>query len=100
MTLRPRSEKQLEYERFLFWCIPWNWWMIVPAAVLIQLCLGSLYAWSVYNVPIETVCTFFFLQRDFAGLLLVNSSSCRKSRGRDERSYLQPGFARTGFLYC
>ena len=54
VTLR-RSDKQVEREKFLFWCIPWNRWMMVPPAVLIQLCLGSLYSWSVYNVPIEEV---------------------------------------------
>ena len=54
VTLR-RSEKQVEREKMLFWCIPFNRWMMVPPAVLIQLCLGSLYSWSVYNVPIEEV---------------------------------------------
>ncbi|KAJ2710903.1 hypothetical protein H4R19_003513 [Coemansia spiralis] len=29
-------------------------WMIIPLAVLSQFCLGSLYAWSMFNRPIDT----------------------------------------------
>ncbi|KAJ1863537.1 hypothetical protein LPJ78_003988 [Coemansia sp. RSA 989] len=28
-------------------------WMIIPIAVVIQFCLGSLYAWSIFNKPID-----------------------------------------------
>ncbi|KAJ1944300.1 hypothetical protein EC988_006021, partial [Linderina pennispora] len=28
-------------------------WMIIPLAVLSQFCLGSLYAWSIFNKPID-----------------------------------------------
>ncbi|KAJ2238202.1 hypothetical protein H4R99_004738 [Coemansia sp. RSA 1722] len=28
-------------------------WMIIPVAVLSQFCLGSLYAWSIFNKPID-----------------------------------------------
>ncbi|KNC98746.1 uncharacterized protein SPPG_05726 [Spizellomyces punctatus DAOM BR117] len=49
-----RSEKQLEREK---WLIPglvrFNRYFLMPAAVLIQVCCGSLYAWSGYNLPIE-----------------------------------------------
>ncbi|KAJ3113840.1 hypothetical protein HK098_007562, partial [Nowakowskiella sp. JEL0407] len=49
-----RSDAQLEREQ---WLIPgvirFNRYFLMPAAVAIQLCVGSLYAWSGYNLPIE-----------------------------------------------
>ncbi len=30
-----------------------NRWLIVPGAILIQLCLGAIYAWSVFRKPLE-----------------------------------------------
>ncbi|KAJ1972401.1 hypothetical protein H4R35_004698, partial [Dimargaris xerosporica] len=48
-----RSEKKLESEKYLFWCIPFNRWMLLPIAVLLQFCCGSLYAWSIYNKPLD-----------------------------------------------
>ncbi|KAI9203695.1 major facilitator superfamily domain-containing protein [Polychytrium aggregatum] len=50
-----RSEKQLQSETKLFLAgpIPFNRYYLMPAAVLIQICCGSLYAWSGYNLPIE-----------------------------------------------
>ncbi|TPX55243.1 hypothetical protein SpCBS45565_g08514 [Spizellomyces sp. 'palustris'] len=49
-----RTERQLEREQ---WLIPglvrFNRYFLMPAAVLIQVCCGSLYAWSGYNLPIE-----------------------------------------------
>jgi hypothetical protein len=53
VTLR-RTDKQIEREKKLLGLIPFNRWMLVPAAVLVQLCIGSLYSWSIYNIPIET----------------------------------------------
>ncbi|MFO7638402.1 MAG: OFA family MFS transporter [bacterium] len=32
----------------------YNRWMIVVGAVLVQLCLGAIYAWSVFRKPLET----------------------------------------------
>lgn len=54
-TVHPKrkSESQEEREKYIFGCLPFNRWALVPAAVLVQLCIGSLYAWSVFNVPIE-----------------------------------------------
>ncbi|KAJ3111613.1 hypothetical protein HDU96_005519, partial [Phlyctochytrium bullatum] len=50
-----RTEAQIQREQ---WLIPgvvrFNRWVLFPAALLIQLCCGSLYAWSGYNSPIET----------------------------------------------
>ncbi len=34
-------------------------WLIAPAAVAIHLCVGSIYAWSVFNRPIEAVAPAF-----------------------------------------
>lgn len=50
-----RTGKQLEDERWVF-CgtVPFRRVMTLPAAVAIQLCSGSMYAWSGYNIPIET----------------------------------------------
>ena len=30
-----------------------NRWLIVLSAVLIQLCLGAIYAWSVFRIPLQ-----------------------------------------------
>ncbi|KAJ9071783.1 hypothetical protein DSO57_1033596 [Entomophthora muscae] len=53
-TNRLRSEGQLARER---WLIPnlvrFNRWILFPVAVVFQFCCGSLYAWSVYNGPID-----------------------------------------------
>ncbi|KAI9331655.1 major facilitator superfamily domain-containing protein [Zopfochytrium polystomum] len=51
-----RSPEQLENEKWLIpgvKFIPFNRWFLLVAAVMIQICCGSLYAWSGYNVPIE-----------------------------------------------
>ena len=31
----------------------YNRWLIVLGAILVQLCLGAIYAWSVFRKPIE-----------------------------------------------
>ena len=41
-------------EQFIFG-VKFNRWFIPPAAVAFHFCIGSLYAWSVYNKPIETM---------------------------------------------
>ncbi|KAI9229224.1 MAG: oxalate/formate antiporter [Piptocephalis tieghemiana] len=48
-----RSEKQIEREKYLLGLFPFNRWLLFPAAVLLQFCCGSLYAWSVFNKPID-----------------------------------------------
>ncbi|OWA54359.1 hypothetical protein BV898_18764 [Hypsibius exemplaris] len=49
-----RSERQLEWERWLIpGLIPFTRYLLMPASVLIQMCCGSLYAWSGFNLPIE-----------------------------------------------
>lgn len=54
-----RPPQQLEAEKFLipalskYVKVPFNRILLMPAAVLIQLCVGSLYAWSGYNLAIE-----------------------------------------------
>ncbi|KAI8852902.1 major facilitator superfamily domain-containing protein [Chytridium lagenaria] len=53
--IRSRSDEQVERERWLIpGVIPFSRWVLFPAAVMIQLCCGSLYAWSGFNSPIET----------------------------------------------
>ncbi|KAL7750295.1 hypothetical protein RI367_004468 [Sorochytrium milnesiophthora] len=48
-----RSEQQLLAEQSLWVSsLPFSRWFLLPCAVIIQFCSGSLYAWSVYNVPI------------------------------------------------
>ncbi|KXS17334.1 MFS general substrate transporter [Gonapodya prolifera JEL478] len=34
--------------------VPFNRWALMPAAVIIQMCVGSFYAWSGYNAAIDT----------------------------------------------
>ncbi|KAF0698382.1 Aste57867_10984 [Aphanomyces stellatus] len=61
-----KSPQQIQAEKDLF-CIPWfggrflssslipfNRWILFGAAFLSQFCCGSLYAWSIYNAPIDT----------------------------------------------
>eukprot|EP00123_Amoebidium_parasiticum_P018944 comp24324_c1_seq12/m.45876 comp24324_c1_seq12/g.45876 ORF comp24324_c1_seq12/g.45876 comp24324_c1_seq12/m.45876 type:complete len:555 (-) comp24324_c1_seq12:339-2003(-) len=48
-----RTPAQEEAERKLLGLVPFHRLMLLPAAVFVQLCVGSLYAWSVYNTPIE-----------------------------------------------
>eukprot|EP00123_Amoebidium_parasiticum_P018948 comp24324_c1_seq16/m.45884 comp24324_c1_seq16/g.45884 ORF comp24324_c1_seq16/g.45884 comp24324_c1_seq16/m.45884 type:complete len:559 (-) comp24324_c1_seq16:339-2015(-) len=48
-----RSDAQEERERKFLGLVPFHRLMLLPAAVLVQLCVGSLYAWSVNNIPIE-----------------------------------------------
>ncbi|RKP22370.1 oxalate/formate antiporter [Syncephalis pseudoplumigaleata] len=50
-----RSDAQIERERTYFCGVPFNRWSLFPAAVLTQFCCGSLYAWSVFNKPIDTI---------------------------------------------
>ncbi|XP_055340902.1 L-lactate transporter-like [Paramacrobiotus metropolitanus] len=53
-TTYARTEEQLERERWLIpKLIPFSRYMLMPAAILSQVCCGSLYAWSGYNLPIE-----------------------------------------------
>ncbi|KAI8809025.1 major facilitator superfamily domain-containing protein [Cladochytrium replicatum] len=50
-----RSDAQLEREKWLIpGVVPFTRWVLMPAAVLIQLCVGSLYAFSGYYLSIET----------------------------------------------
>ncbi|CAK4080045.1 unnamed protein product [Aphanomyces euteiches] len=61
-----KTEAQIEAEQYLF-CMPWfggrylswkaikfNRWFLFVASFLCQFCCGSLYSWSIYNVPIDT----------------------------------------------
>ncbi|KAJ6646665.1 putative MFS-type transporter YhjX [Pseudolycoriella hygida] len=44
---------QHEKEKYLFSKVKFNPWILMPAAVIVQFCCGSLYAWSVFNAPID-----------------------------------------------
>jgi hypothetical protein len=52
-TESKRTPEQVERERTFFCGQPFNRWAMFPAAVIIQFCCGSLYAWSVFNQPID-----------------------------------------------
>ncbi|KAK9765087.1 hypothetical protein K7432_006860 [Basidiobolus ranarum] len=54
-TASNRSPEQIERERYLYGDVVFNRWLLFPAAVIIQFCCGSLYAWSVFNTPIDTL---------------------------------------------
>ncbi|KAF2077144.1 hypothetical protein CYY_001529 [Polysphondylium violaceum] len=47
------SDKQKEREKYIFGVLPFNRWLLFPSAVLVQFCIGSFYAWSIYNKPID-----------------------------------------------
>ncbi|KAJ2759955.1 hypothetical protein IWQ57_006424, partial [Coemansia nantahalensis] len=48
------TREQVERDRFVFFglirCQPW---MVIPAGIIIQFCYGSVYAWSIFNDPIN-----------------------------------------------
>ncbi|KAG0259540.1 hypothetical protein DFQ27_004013 [Actinomortierella ambigua] len=48
-----RSERQIEQERYLIGKVPFQRWLMFPAAFIFQAICGSLYAWSVWNFPID-----------------------------------------------
>ncbi|KAJ3071858.1 hypothetical protein HDU98_004708 [Podochytrium sp. JEL0797] len=52
-TVYIRTDAQLEREKFLLPGVPFNRWVLPVAAFFIQICCGSLYAWSGFNAPIE-----------------------------------------------
>ncbi|KAJ6637195.1 putative MFS-type transporter YhjX [Pseudolycoriella hygida] len=47
------SQEQYDREKFLFSKVKFNPWILMPAAVIVQFCVGSVYAWSVFNAPID-----------------------------------------------
>ncbi|OQR97616.1 Major Facilitator Superfamily (MFS) [Achlya hypogyna] len=62
----PKTPEEIEAEKYLI-CIPlcgnrfitvksipFNRWTLFVASFLCQFCCGSLYSWSIYNVPIDT----------------------------------------------
>ncbi|KAF9348874.1 hypothetical protein BGX26_012753 [Mortierella sp. AD094] len=48
-----RSPSTIESEKYLMFGIPFNRWAMFPTAFLFQAICGSLYAWSVFNDPID-----------------------------------------------
>ncbi|KAJ3618744.1 hypothetical protein Zmor_008773 [Zophobas morio] len=50
---KKKSLEQIEREKYLYKKIPFSRYMIIPCAFAVQLCCGSLYSWSVFNIPIE-----------------------------------------------
>ncbi|KAF9134015.1 hypothetical protein BGW39_008359 [Mortierella sp. 14UC] len=53
-TTYDRSPKTIEREKFLLFNIPFNRWAMFPTAFIFQAICGSLYAWSVFNDPIDS----------------------------------------------
>lgn len=51
------SQQQFEHEKYLIWKIKFNPWILMPAAFIVQFCCGSVYAWSVFNTPIDEAIT-------------------------------------------
>ncbi|KAJ2035910.1 hypothetical protein H4S04_006349 [Coemansia sp. S16] len=52
------SRAQIEKDRYVFFgLLPCRPWMAIPAGILIQFCYGSVYAWSVFNAPINKLLT-------------------------------------------
>ena len=42
----------------------WSRWLVPPAALSIQLAIGSAYAWSVFKIPLESLPDDDLLARD------------------------------------
>lgn len=47
------DQKQFDKQKYLFGSTKFNPWILMPAAVIVQFCCGSVYAWSVFNQPID-----------------------------------------------
>ncbi|KAG0340031.1 hypothetical protein BG000_000823 [Podila horticola] len=52
-TTYNRSPATIESEKYLFASVPFNRWAMFPTAFIFQAICGSLYAWSVFNDPID-----------------------------------------------
>ena len=62
----PKTPEEIEAEKYLFClpygnnrylslkCITFNRWYLFFAAFICQFCCGSLYSWSIYNIPMDT----------------------------------------------
>ncbi|KAN0053026.1 hypothetical protein ACTA71_012507 [Dictyostelium dimigraforme] len=49
-----KTEQQIENEKYLFGKrVKFNRWILFPIAILSQFTVGSLYAWSIYNKPVD-----------------------------------------------
>ncbi|KAM9997449.1 hypothetical protein ACTFIZ_010961 [Dictyostelium cf. discoideum] len=50
-----KTEQQIENEKYLFIGkrVKFNRWILFPIAILSQFTVGSLYAWSIYNKPVD-----------------------------------------------
>ncbi|KAF9401677.1 hypothetical protein BGZ94_005149 [Podila epigama] len=56
-TTARRNPEQIEREKTMGFgplTFPFNRWLLFPAAFIFQAICGSLYAWSVFNVPIDS----------------------------------------------
>lgn len=51
------TQQQFDKEKYLFRNIKFNPWILMPAAFIVQFCCGSVYAWSVFNAPIDEAIT-------------------------------------------
>lgn len=51
------DQQQYDREKYLFAKVKFNPWILMPAAVIVQFCCGSVYAWSVFNAPIDEAIT-------------------------------------------
>lgn len=49
------TQEQYEKEKYLISKVKFNPWFLMPAAIIVQFCCGSLYAWSVFNAPIDEI---------------------------------------------
>ncbi|EFA82707.1 hypothetical protein PPL_04402 [Heterostelium album PN500] len=49
----PKSEKQIEDEKYLIFNIPFNRWILFASAFFLQFCLGFSSIWSIFNKPID-----------------------------------------------
>ncbi|KAI9223543.1 major facilitator superfamily domain-containing protein [Blastocladiella britannica] len=50
-----RAADVIERERYLYGSVPFERWILLPACALIQMSVGSFYAWSVYNSAVANI---------------------------------------------
>ncbi|KAG0196134.1 hypothetical protein BGX28_010532 [Mortierella sp. GBA30] len=84
-TLR-RTPEQVEREKTIGLgplSMPYNRWLMFPAAFIFQAICGSLYAWSVFNGPIDTL---------LFGTIMVNGKALPKEEKAAVSFYIAVGF--------
>lgn len=85
-TTLHRTDAQIEKEKTLGvgpLSMPYNRWLMFPAAFIFQAICGSLYAWSVFNDPID---------KELYGYKMVNGKQVANQHNASVTFYIAVGF--------